>query len=82
MGGYYDKVKAMLPEREMTREHYLSFVDFFSDVCMETGIRESTRKNYLRTLDTLEEYAPEAAFCDIDKIFVCGYDDAFFVPWE
>jgi len=73
LGGYYDKVKAMLPEGE-TDKHYVAFVDFFSDVCMETGIRESTRKNYLRTLDTLEEYAPEAAFCDIDKIFVCGYE--------
>ena len=66
LGGYYDKVKAMLPEGDSDK-HYAAFVDFFSDVCMDTGIRESTRKNYFRTLDTLEKYAPVAAFCDIDK---------------
>ena len=80
LGGYYDKVKAMLPEGEPDK-HYVTFVDFFSDICMDTCIRESTRKNYFRTLDTLGEYAPEAAFCDIDKTFVCG-TSAFFVPWE
>lgn len=73
LGGYYDKVKAMLPEGDSDK-HYAAFVDFFSDVCMDTGIRESTRKNYFRTLDTLEKYAPVAAFCDIDKTFVCGYE--------
>lgn len=73
LGGYYDKVKAMLPEGEPDK-HYVTFVDFFSDICMDTCIRESTRKNYFRTLDTLGEYAPEAAFCDIDKTFVCGYE--------
>ena len=45
-----------------------------SNSYMDTCIRESTRKNYFRTLDTLGEYAPEAAFCDIDKTFVCGYE--------
>lgn len=73
LGGYYDKVKAMLPEGEPDK-YYVTFVDFFSDICMDTCIRESTRKNYFRTLDTLGEYAPEAAFCDIDKTFVCGYE--------
>ncbi len=31
LGGYYDKVKAMLPEGEPDK-HYVTFVDFFSDI--------------------------------------------------
>ena len=50
------------------------FTDFFSDICADINIKDSTRKNYFRTLDTLKEYAPNAHLSDIDSSFVCGYE--------
>lgn len=73
LGGYYDQVKSTLPEKD-TGKNYNTFIDFFSDICHDINIKDSTRKNYFRTLDTLKEYAPAARFCNIDKTFVCGYE--------
>lgn len=73
LGGYYDQVKSTLPEKD-TGKNYNTFIDFFSDICHDINIKDSTRKNYFRTLDTLKEYAPAARFCNIDKAFVCGYE--------
>lgn len=73
LGGYYDQVRVVLPEAEQEK-NYDVFIDFFSDICLDANIKDSTRKNYFRTLDTLRDYAPSAGFYDIDKTFVCGYE--------
>lgn len=73
LGGYYDQVKLNLPKGE-SNKNYKMFTDFFSDICYDINIKDSTRKNYFRTLDTLKRYAPDAQFCNIDKTFVCGYE--------
>lgn len=72
-GGCYDRMREGLPEREQEKRH-VTFIDFFSDVCSDTSIKDSTRKNYCRTLETLKEYAPAIGFRDIDKAFVYGYE--------
>lgn len=73
LGGYYDQVRPTLSGYEPEKE-YRTFIEFFSDICLDSNIKDSTRKNYFRTLDTLQQYAPSACFYDIDKEFVCGYE--------
>ena len=73
LGGYYDQVRITLPEGGPGKS-YNMFTDFFSDICADINIKDSTRKNYFRTLDTLKEYAPNAHLSDIDSSFVCGYE--------
>lgn len=70
LGGYYDQVKDQLPTFTPPKK-YASFNQFFTEsCCMDPEIRESTRKNYSRTLQTLKEYAPNATFADIDQSYI------------
>ena len=74
LGGYYDQVKDQLPNFNSPKT-YTNFNEFFTEsCCMDPDIRESTRKNYFRTLHTLKEYAPNATFADIDQSYVYGYE--------
>lgn len=73
LGGYHDTLKLTIYEDKGNKSYNL-FTDFFYSICMNLTIKESTRKNYLRTLETLKEYAPFAYFTDIDKKFIYGYE--------
>ena len=74
LGGYYDQVKDQLPNFNSPKR-YTNFNQFFTEsCCMDPDIRESTRKNYSRTLQTLKEYAPNATFADIDQSYIYGYE--------
>ena len=73
LGGFYDTLSesnsCIMPLP------YHKFIDYFRQICSRSDIRESTKKSYKRTYDTLLEYAPYAEFEDIDKHFIKGYED-------
>lgn len=71
LGGFYDTLSE---KRENSTRCNQKFTDYFSHICERKDIKESTKKAYSRTLDTLKAYAPEAEFQDIDKHFIKGYE--------
>ena len=72
LGGFYDTLleKTACPPASP----YNKFTDYFAHMCTRPDIRESTRKAYKRTHDTLQEYAPHAEFRDIDRHYIKGYE--------
>ena len=72
LGGFHDKLDLSL--FCSAPPSFDRFTDFFLHDIKGTAYRQSTVTDYMRTLETLTEYAPLAAFGDIDKVYVKGYE--------
>ena len=71
LGGFIDNLT--FKEIDEEEKSYELFVDLFQDLYQTAPIKESTKKNYDRTLCLLKEYAPLATFTDLDRKFIYGF---------